>query len=140
MSAIAGTTTCAYEEMIQATATKKAPWYIVPADDKWYARAVLAAAVTETLASLKLKYPVVSAEMKKELEKARAQLLGTKKKSDQQRNVDSGSSPVVFTVRFPKLPCGGRNYGFAFRSPDHVSFSVDPPCGFLSCFLVPASC
>src|SRR6266498_2377537 len=44
----------AYEEMIQETATKYAPWYVVPADNKWFTRVVVAAAVIETLASLDL--------------------------------------------------------------------------------------
>jgi PPK2 family polyphosphate:nucleotide phosphotransferase len=64
----------AYEKMIQATSSKHAPWYVVPADDKWYARSVVSAAIVETLNGLNLKYPVVSPEKKKDLEKARADL------------------------------------------------------------------
>ncbi len=44
----------AYEEMIQETATEDSPWYVVPADNKWFTRAVVAAAVIDTLASLNL--------------------------------------------------------------------------------------
>ena len=47
----------AYEDMIRHTATDEAPWYVVPADNKWFTRAIVAAAVIETLASLDLKYP-----------------------------------------------------------------------------------
>jgi PPK2 family polyphosphate:nucleotide phosphotransferase len=49
----------AYEEMIRETATKDAPWYVVPADNKWFTRVVVASAVIETLASLDLAYPKV---------------------------------------------------------------------------------
>ena len=49
----------AYEEMIQHTSTKQAPWYIVPADNKWFTRAVVSAAIIDTLEDLKLAYPDV---------------------------------------------------------------------------------
>ena len=52
----------AYEDMIQNTATKESPWYVVPADNKWYTRMVVAAAVVTALASLGLQYPKVSKE------------------------------------------------------------------------------
>jgi hypothetical protein len=65
----------AYEEMIQQTATKHAPWYVVPADNKWFTRVVVAAAVIEALADLDLKYPEVSDTKLKELAAARKKLL-----------------------------------------------------------------
>ena len=65
----------AYEEMIQQTATKKAPWYVVPADNKWFTRVVVAAAVIETLADLDLAYPKVSEAKLKELAAAKNKLL-----------------------------------------------------------------
>src|ERR1700758_3169951 len=49
----------AYEEMIQETATKYAPWYVVPADNKWFTRVVVASAVIDSLADLELEYPKV---------------------------------------------------------------------------------
>src|ERR1044072_9497599 len=61
----------AYEEMIQGTATKEAPWYVVPADNKWFTRVVVAAAVIEALDSLDLAYPAVRKEKLKELDLAR---------------------------------------------------------------------
>jgi PPK2 family polyphosphate:nucleotide phosphotransferase len=61
----------AYEDMIQNTATKAAPWYVVPADNKWFTRVVVAAAVIEALDSLDLKYPEVSKEKLKELAAAK---------------------------------------------------------------------
>ncbi len=65
----------AYEEMIRNTASKEAPWYVVPADNKWFTRVVVAAAVIETLASLGLEYPEVGKDKLKELAAARAVLL-----------------------------------------------------------------
>ncbi len=63
-----------YQEMIRATATRYAPWYVVPADNKWFTRLVVAAGVIEALGSLELEYPKVDAAKKKELEATRAAL------------------------------------------------------------------
>ena len=65
----------AYEEMIQETATKEAPWYVVPADNKWFTRVVVASAVIETLESLELAYPQVDDSKLKELAAAKKKLL-----------------------------------------------------------------
>ncbi len=65
----------AYEDMIRHTATKAAPWYVVPADNKWFTRIVVAAAIIETLDSLDLHYPVVSEEARQQLEAAKQELL-----------------------------------------------------------------
>jgi PPK2 family polyphosphate:nucleotide phosphotransferase len=65
----------AYEDMIRHTASEAAPWYVVPADNKWFTRAVVAAAVIETLADLDLHYPEVGKEKLKELAGAKAALL-----------------------------------------------------------------
>jgi len=65
----------AYEEMIQKTATKDAPWYVVPADNKWFTRVVVAAAVIDALASLDLAYPEVDQSKLKELAAAKKKLL-----------------------------------------------------------------
>ncbi len=64
----------AYEDMIQNTATKEAPWYVVPADNKWFTRVVVAAAVIDALADLDLHYPQVSDEKLKELAAAKRAL------------------------------------------------------------------
>jgi len=64
----------AYEEAIRNTASKQAPWYVVPADNKWYTRLVVAAAVVDAIAALKLHYPVVTADKRKELVAARSRL------------------------------------------------------------------
>jgi PPK2 family polyphosphate:nucleotide phosphotransferase len=66
----------AYEEMIVATSTKHAPWYVVPADNKWYTRLVVAAAIVDALGKLKLAYPPISAEQRKQLAAARKELEG----------------------------------------------------------------
>ena len=64
----------AYEEMIQHTATPEAPWYVVPADNKWFTRAVVSAVIIETLAKLDLKYPEVEDAKRKEIAAAKAAL------------------------------------------------------------------
>ena len=66
----------AFEEMISQTASKHAPWYVVPADNKWFTRVVVAAAIVDTLQDLKLAYPEVDPQERKELEAARKQLQG----------------------------------------------------------------
>jgi len=68
----------AYEHAIRHTATRDAPWYVVPADNKWFTRLVVGATIVETLAGLDLRYPKVDAAKRKELARARAQLLREK--------------------------------------------------------------
>ena len=68
----------AYEEMIQNTATKHAPWYVIPADNKWFTRLAVADAAIEVLDSLDLHFPEVDKEKKKELAKVREALLHNK--------------------------------------------------------------
>jgi PPK2 family polyphosphate:nucleotide phosphotransferase len=65
----------AYEEMIRETATKHAPWYVVPADNKWFTRVIVAAAVIEALADLDLGYPKVDEKKMKELAAAKTKLV-----------------------------------------------------------------
>jgi PPK2 family polyphosphate:nucleotide phosphotransferase len=65
----------AYQELIQETATKDAPWYVVPADNKWFTRVVVAAAVIDALAELKLAYPQVDEKKLKELAAAKEKLM-----------------------------------------------------------------
>jgi len=64
----------AYEDMIRATSSEEAPWYVVPADHKWFARLVVAAAMIETLEKLDLEYPKIEGDALKELLKVRAAL------------------------------------------------------------------
>lgn len=66
----------AYEDMIRNTSTKHSPWFVIPADNKWFTRLVLAAAVVDTLDDLDLAYPKVDAQKRKELQAARKILSG----------------------------------------------------------------
>ena len=68
----------AYEEMIQNTAAKHSPWYIVPADNKWYTQLIVASAIITTLEELDLSFPDVDKEKKEELERVRESLLHEK--------------------------------------------------------------
>ena len=65
----------AYEDMIRHTATEWAPWYVVPADNKWFTRLVVSEVVVQALESLDLRYPEVSKEKRRELASIRTALL-----------------------------------------------------------------
>jgi len=64
----------AYDEAIRETASEDAPWFVVPADNKWFTRLIVAAAVVDAMGRLDLHYPAVDADKRKELAAARAQL------------------------------------------------------------------
>jgi PPK2 family polyphosphate:nucleotide phosphotransferase len=68
----------AYEDMIRHTATPEAPWYVIPADHKWFTHIVVSSVIIETLESLNLSLPKVDKERRKELEAARIALLKEK--------------------------------------------------------------
>jgi hypothetical protein len=65
----------AYQDMIRNTATRSAPWFVVPADNKWYTRLVVAAAIVDALLELDLMYPEIDAATRRELRRARAALM-----------------------------------------------------------------
>jgi PPK2 family polyphosphate:nucleotide phosphotransferase len=67
----------AYEKTIRATATRHAPWYVVPADSKWFTRLVVASAIIEGLAELDLVFPKVTSVQKREIARARRLLGGS---------------------------------------------------------------
>ena len=69
----------AYEAMIRETATPECPWYVVPADNKWFTRIVVAAAIVDALASLGLHYPKVDREKLSQLAVAKKSLLSEKR-------------------------------------------------------------
>jgi PPK2 family polyphosphate:nucleotide phosphotransferase len=71
----------AYEEAIRATASRRAPWYVVPADHKWFSRLVVAAAIVEQLEALRLSYPVIDKDKRRELAAAKETLLGESDRS-----------------------------------------------------------
>jgi PPK2 family polyphosphate:nucleotide phosphotransferase len=68
----------AYEDMIRNTTSKESPWYVVPADNKWFTRVVVASAVIDTLAKLNLAYPKVDKAKLAEIAEARRVLLRSK--------------------------------------------------------------
>jgi PPK2 family polyphosphate:nucleotide phosphotransferase len=76
----------AYEAMIRATASERAPWYVVPADNKWFTRLVVAASIIDGLLGLELDYPAVSAEQRQKLLAARSSLTG---------NAAAAEEPVI---------------------------------------------
>ena len=69
----------AYEDMIRHTATKTAPWHVVPADNKWFTRLVIAATIVDRLERLDPKFPPVDDKALKEMEQVRKQLMAEKK-------------------------------------------------------------
>ena len=68
----------AYEDMIRATATPRAPWYVIPADNKWFTRLSVASAIVEAVAALDLDYPRLDRQQRAALKEARAALLAEK--------------------------------------------------------------
>lgn len=72
----------AYGEAISETSTRESPWFIVPADDKRYARLAIASVITEEFEKLKIHYPKVSERQKAELQKIRAELIGKDDKNE----------------------------------------------------------
>ena len=69
----------AYEAAIRATATPRAPWFVVPADNKWFTRLVVVGAIVEALEKMQLKYPTINETQRAELARARALLLNERK-------------------------------------------------------------
>jgi PPK2 family polyphosphate:nucleotide phosphotransferase len=84
----------AYEEMIQATAAPHAPWYVVPADKKWFSRLVVAGAIIDAMDKLGLAFPRVDEAQKKELAAARGELAG-EKRSDGRTRVKARPAPAT---------------------------------------------
>jgi hypothetical protein len=66
----------AYEKMIEATSSEEAPWFVIPADHKWFTRLAVADVIVETLEGLDLHFPEVSEAQRQELQRARALLEG----------------------------------------------------------------
>ncbi|MBS1950908.1 MAG: hypothetical protein OJF59_003298 [Cytophagales bacterium] len=71
----------AYEEAFEATSTDYAPWFVIPADDKWFARLAIATIISQQFDKLELSYPIVSQAQKQELQKAKLVLLGEEDKN-----------------------------------------------------------
>lgn len=75
----------AYEEMLAATATKEAPWFVVPADDKWFSRLSLVAVIIQAFEQLNIAYPSVSEATRKQLQDIKTALLAEDKPAKKQR-------------------------------------------------------
>lgn len=69
----------AYEEAIRATATERAPWFVVPADNKWFTRLVVVGAVVEALEKMQLEFPIIDEARRAELDRSRELLLSEKR-------------------------------------------------------------
>jgi PPK2 family polyphosphate:nucleotide phosphotransferase len=72
----------AYEDMLSNTSTKNAPWFVIPADDKWFMRLIVGKIILSEFEKLKLRYPTVSLEQKEALEQAKIELLKEKETND----------------------------------------------------------
>jgi PPK2 family polyphosphate:nucleotide phosphotransferase len=68
----------AYEEVLEETSMKEAPWYVIPADDKWFARLAVAQVILETFQELTMHYPKVTEAQRRELQKAKQQMMNEK--------------------------------------------------------------
>jgi polyphosphate kinase 2 (PPK2 family) len=69
----------AYEDMVRHTSSKHAPWFVVPANHKWFSRLVVAAAIIDALEELDLAFPKIDAAKRKELEDVRKALADSSK-------------------------------------------------------------
>jgi PPK2 family polyphosphate:nucleotide phosphotransferase len=89
----------AYEDMIRNTSREEAPWYVVPADNKWFARLVVAAALTKALEDLDLEFPKVEGAALKELEQVRAVLLAEAPGGQARKSKGGGAGEVSRRTR-----------------------------------------
>ncbi|MFM7195720.1 MAG: polyphosphate kinase 2 family protein [Bacteroidota bacterium] len=83
-----------YADVLRETSTDFAPWFIIPADDKWFARLAIASVIYREFGKLDLRYPEVSEAQKEELQKARLQLMGEDEKGAKKNNKVNRKSPV----------------------------------------------
>jgi hypothetical protein len=75
----------AYQDMIRRTSSPHAPWYVVPADNKWFTRLVVGAAVIDAMEEMGLAFPKVDGAKRKELAAAHAALGGIQRSTDRER-------------------------------------------------------
>ena len=90
----------AFEQAISATTQNHAPWYVIPADDKWYARLAIAAIIYNEFERLELSYPSVTESQKAELQKARLVLMSEENDAAEKKKQKKKKVP---TVRSPKV-------------------------------------
>ena len=81
-------------DAISATSTDSAPWFVIPADDKWYARLAIASVIYHQFSKLELNYPVVSEAQKAELQKAKIQLMGEGAEKKGKSKIDHHTSHI----------------------------------------------
>lgn len=93
----------AFEQAIRATTQNHAPWYIIPADDKWYARLAIAAIIYNEFERLELSYPAVTESQKAELQKARLVLMSEKNGAAEKQKRKKKKVP---TAKIPKVKKG----------------------------------
>jgi hypothetical protein len=84
----------AFEQAIRKTTQNHAPWYVIPADDKWYARLAIAAIIYKEFERLELSYPTVSESQKTELQKARVVLMAEDNGKEEKKSVKKSKKPV----------------------------------------------
>ena len=84
----------AFEQTIRKTTHNHAPWYVIPADDKWYARLAIASIIYKEFERLDLSYPMVSESQKEELQRARHVLMG--------EDDEKGSNGKAISDKTPK--------------------------------------
>jgi PPK2 family polyphosphate:nucleotide phosphotransferase len=113
----------AYEEMIQATAAPHAPWYVVPADKKWFSRIVVAGAIIDAMEKLGLAFPRVDEAQKRELAAARVELAGEKGR-DRRTLVKARPAPAT-TTKVPVAKIASRKVRAKAR-PSRPSRPVHP--------------
>ena len=65
----------AYQDMIRNTSSREAPWYVIPADHKWFARLAVSAAIVDTLREINPEFPEADGRLKRDFRVARAALL-----------------------------------------------------------------
>jgi len=119
----------AYEEMIRATAAPHAPWYVVPADKKWFSRMVVAGAIIHTMEGLGLAFPKVDDAQKKELSIARHELAGEKGKASSSRAkapAAAGASRKPAAPRTRRRPTPHRPSRSAAPSRPTAAVAVEP--------------
>ncbi|MCX7637896.1 MAG: polyphosphate kinase 2 family protein [Cyclobacteriaceae bacterium] len=88
----------AYETALEKTSKEHAPWYIIPADDKWYARLAMAFVIYHHFEKLHLSYPTVSESQKQELQKAKLQLMNEEDAKSDGKDTDGKKSKKVKTT------------------------------------------
>jgi len=96
----------AFAEMLSHTSTEHAPWYVVPADHKWFSRLVAAAVLTRMLAELDPRYPQATDEVRREMAAARERLLEESGLANQARLVDETSRAHAHSARRSERPDG----------------------------------